>query len=84
MGGLCAHAHMCTRHHPAWLTSFSVPSTPATPPPLPTCAAEGHSAHGGQVDGVSLVVGEELQPHITDADEQQGPQGQEVACRGRS
>lgn len=50
--------------------------------PLPTCASKGHGAHGGQVDGISLVVREELQPHIAYADEEQGTQGKEVACRG--
>lgn len=49
--------------------------------PFPTCATKGHSAHGSQVDGISLVVREELKPHITYADEQQGTQGEEVACR---
>lgn len=53
-------------------------------PPGPTCAAEGHSAHGGQVDGIRLVAREELQPHVTDADEQEGAQGQEVAWGGEA
>lgn len=45
-----------------------------------TCAAEGHGAHSGQVDSVSLVPREELQPQVTDADEEEGARGQEVAC----
>lgn len=56
---------------------------PSSPPPVPTCAAEGHGADGGQVDGVSLFPREELEPHVTDADEEEGAQGQEVACGGR-
>lgn len=55
------------------------------PAPVPTCAAQGHGAHSGQVDGISLVTREELQPYVTDADEEEGAQGQEVACgRGQS
>lgn len=44
-----------------------------------TCAAKGHHPNGDQVDGIGLPAGEELQPDITDADEEQGPQGEEVA-----
>lgn len=57
-------------------------SLPPVPSPVPTCAAKGHSAHSHQVDGISLVPREQLQPHVTDADKQEGAQGQEVACGG--
>lgn len=70
-----------------WALRGSAPAPlPRSPPPLaqaPTCAAQGHGAHSSQVDGVGLVMREELQPHITDADEKEGTQGQEVACGTR-
>lgn len=50
--------------------------------PQHTCAAKGHHPNSHQVDGVGLPSGEELQPDVTDTDEEQGAQGKEVAWGG--
>lgn len=92
--------HVCAVYAHSGASNIHMPSTrvaPCTEPhstwaqpswcilaPFLTCAAKGHSAHGGQVDGVSLVVREELKPHIEYADEEQGTQGQEVTCGEQS
>ena len=84
----CAHGHVlalslahpaltCPQHtNRAGGTARSGhPGAQPTPGPGPTCAAEGHGAHRSQVDGISLVTREELQPHVADADEEEGAQG---------
>lgn len=44
-----------------------------------TCASEGHHPHRHQVNEVGLSGGELCQPHIEHADEDQGPQRQDVS-----
>lgn len=79
---VCAHVHIPAPSRLVWhapSTQAGQVGRPAVgargPSPGPTCAAEGHGAHRGQVDGVSLVTREELQPHVADADEEEGAQG---------
>lgn len=59
------------------LKGCAPPSTTSVPH---TCAAEGHHPDSHQVDGIGLPAAEELQPHIADADKEQWPQGEEIAC----
>lgn len=81
---ICVTCPQCASRAGAGWPAVGPWGTAPAPSLVPTCAAEGHGAHSSQVDGISLVMGEELQPHITDADEEEGAQGQEVACGSRS